>query len=65
MENDDDLMDRLAIRAERMKEQTERAQRAQHEASARLDSVAYELETLKRELQSTARLPPIAGEKQR
>jgi hypothetical protein len=59
MDSEDELMERLAFRAERMKLKAERARRAQHEASARLDSVEYELATLRRELEAAPRLPPL------
>jgi len=49
MAAEDEMMDRLAIRAERMKVQAERAGRAQSEASARIDSIEHELEALKRD----------------
>lgn len=59
MDTEDEFMERLAIRSERMKVQADRAQRAQHEASARLDSVEYELEALRREFEVAPKVPPV------
>lgn len=58
MEHDDEI-ERLQFRAERMKLKADRAAKAQNEASARIDSVEYELEALKREI-AEAKLPPDA-----
>lgn len=59
MEHDDEI-ERLQFRADRMKLKADRAAKAQHEASARIDSVEYELEALKREI-AEAKLPPDAA----